>query len=167
MQSLRLSTGFNIMQRTTTAFGVFPTLAVLFAGHYVYEGWGGRFETVGYGAFCAALVAILATIMLVRVMRREGIPVRSLTIWMRRRPLVLRENISAITFASFLTAYAILQSVAGFLIAVVAAFAGLLWFMGCRQPVRLLGLTAGLTAIAWLVLVVLLEVPLPQAVWVE
>jgi hypothetical protein len=146
----------------STAFGLFPVLSLAYAAYFMSDVWGMRFETLGYGAFCTALLVILSVALLVRTVR-VGNPAAQFTGWFTDLPLAVRRHAPAIGLALSLVAYAWLQSSSGYLPATAIAFLWLQFYLKGSSILRIAIVSVCLTAIAWLALIRLLQVPLPHS----
>ncbi len=144
--------------------GVTPVLVLTYCVYYLSDTWGSRFETMGYGALCGTMLFVLALI----IMFRRGLSGRAVTAckqWITCRPAVVRHHMPAIAMVTSMLVYALVQSWVGFLPATGATILWLLVFLRAGGVFRVVLLTIGLTATAWLILLELLSVPLPPVPW--
>ncbi|MEM7443244.1 MAG: tripartite tricarboxylate transporter TctB family protein [Pseudomonadota bacterium] len=142
-------------------FGVTPIIALGYGLYYVSDTWNSRFETQGYGALCAAILGVLAVFLAVRALR-QGMTAVAIAEWVAVRPKVLRDHRWAIAMTLSLAAYVWAQQAVGFLPATGAMFLWLLFFLKAGSVPKVVALAAMLTALAWVILLKLLNVPLPS-----
>ena len=132
--------------------GLFPILICAYAIYYLGDVWATKFETFGYGALCVVLVFVLSGILFLRTPSAWGGSGR----WLDTRALMM---------LAILLVYAILQLWIGFALASLLASGAILWVMGYRNPLHLGIATVALAALAYIVLVVILGVPLRPMPW--
>lgn len=147
--------------------GIFPILVAGFALYYVSSVGGERFETVGYGLLCSSFVFALTAILIARRYLSGGNPLSDVQSWLEGRPRALRENAIPTTIFVSLLVYAYAQTLIGFMAASVATYGWLLWFLGYRKPLRWALATIALGAISHIVLLQMLNVPVPRAPFFE
>lgn len=135
---------------------VFVTLILGFAAYYAHDVWGGRFETAAYGFLCISLLTVLALFLIISAIKQRRLsdgggdgPFKA------RRPFLL---------LTFLTAYAALQAVLGFLAATLLAFGCLIWFFGERRWPYLVATALGMAVLTHLIFVEILSIPVPDGV---
>lgn len=131
--------------------GLFPLLICGYALYYLFDVRGGNFETIGYGVLCVALVLALTAGLAVQTVLagNRSTPAPD---YLSRGPLAL----------AFLALYAVGQSYVGFPIATLCLTAVLLWWLGYRRPLPWALASLGLTALAYVILVMLLNLPVPM-----
>ncbi|MEQ9329555.1 MAG: tripartite tricarboxylate transporter TctB family protein [Rhodospirillales bacterium] len=152
----------DIPKRSPTSFGLFPVLSLAYGAYFMSDVWGKRFETLGYGAFCTALLVILSMALIVRTVRTGSVAMRFAG-WFRDAPSVVSKHSSAIGLALSLVVYAFLQHSAGYLLATAIAFLWLQFYLKGGSMLRIALVAACLTAVAWLALIHVLQVPLPES----
>lgn len=131
--------------------GFFPLLICGYALYYLFDVWGGKFETVGYGALCVALVLVLAAAL------------AGQTAFSGNRPGGTRGySARGLITLALLALYAVGQSYIGFPVATLVLAAALLWWLDYRRPVPWALASLGLAALAYVILVQLLKVPVPM-----
>ncbi len=153
-----------VKETKPTRFGITPILVLGYCLYYLSDVLGSRFETQGYGALCATILGVLAAALAFRALRKgnAGVDLRT---WFRTRSTVLWSHSSAIIFAGALVFYIWGQSQIGFLWATAVVFPAILIFLRAGTPPRIILLSLLLTALAWLFLLELLNVPLPRSPW--
>jgi hypothetical protein len=130
---------------------LFPLIVSGYAIYYVADVFGGKFETVGYGFLCVALVLLLASLNLAQdVTSSEPSLVHQPATWRGLYPF------------AFLALYALGQVTFGFAIATFIVSAGFLWWQGYRRIGKLLALSGATTLVAYVILIEILNVPMPE-----
>lgn len=152
--------------QSSSRFGVTPVIALAYCAYYLSDTWGSRFETQGYGALCAAILGGLAVILILRSVLQGDIVPATLS-WARDRPAALQTHVWAVVMALSLALYALAQQQLGFLLTTALMFPFLLAYLRSGSAIRIGLIGLFLTALAWLILLELLNVPLPQGPWVE
>ena len=139
---------------------LFVTVILGFAAYYAYDVWGGRFETIAYGLLCITLLGVLGLLLVVSTIRQRG----------EREPRTATPGAGAEGMSTslrpfllllLLGAYAGLQSMVGFPIATLLAFAALAWLFGERRWPYLLAIAIGMTLSTYVIFVELLSIPVP------
>ncbi|MBT8155589.1 hypothetical protein KMP13_17285 [Epibacterium ulvae] len=152
-------------RKELTRFGFTPIAILAYGAYYLSGTWGGRFETVGYGALCGSILIILTLIIASRGVFWAGGD-HSIGSWILQRPVAIRDHAPALVMCLSMWGYVYFQSWIGFLPATSIMALWLLIFLRAGGGVRIGALTLALSGLAWLLLLHLLNVPLPTAPWV-
>jgi Tripartite tricarboxylate transporter TctB family len=139
---------------------VIPLLALGFAAYFFWSiadlAWEAKANGVIIGSILVALVLLQVARIGMRVARGEA-DLRADPLWQPRDVLGKRVGMVLVTVA-----FIALLQVLGLTLALFVAMAAALWIMGVRQPARLLGISFGVAAAAYLLFIAVLDAGFPH-----
>jgi hypothetical protein len=139
---------------------VIPLLALGFAAYFFWSiadlVWEAKANGVVIGSILVALVLLQLARIGLRVARGEA-DLRTDPLWAPREVLGKRVGMVLVTLSFIL----LLQAL-GLTLALFVAMAAALWVMGVRKPARLLGLSFGVAAAAYLLFIAVLDAGFPH-----
>jgi Tripartite tricarboxylate transporter TctB family len=139
---------------------VIPVLALGFAAYFFWSiadlAWEAKANGVIIGSILVALVLLQIALIGRRVARGEA-DLRADPLWQPRDVLGKRIGMVLVTVA-----FIVLLQALGLTLALFLAMAAALWIMGVRKPARLLGISFGVAAAAYLLFIALLDAGFPH-----
>ncbi len=139
---------------------VIPLLALAFAAYFFWSivdlVWEAKANGVVIGTVLVALVLVQLARIGLRVVRGEA-DLRTDPLWEPRDVLGKRIGMVLVTIA-----FIVLLQVLGLTLALFVAMAAGLWIMGVRKPARLLAISFGVAATAYLLFIVALDAGFPH-----
>ena len=139
---------------------VIPLLALGFAAYFFWSiaelVWEAKANGVVIGSILVALVLLQLARIALRVARGEA-DLRTDPLWAPREVLGKRIGMVLVTLSFIL----LLQAL-GLTLSLFVAMATALWIMGVRKPVRLLALSFGVAAAAYLLFIAVLDAGFPH-----
>jgi hypothetical protein len=137
-----------------------PLLALGFAAYFFWSiadlVWEAKANGVIIGSVLVALVLVQFVRIGVRVARGEA-DLRADPLWEPRDVLGKRVGMVLVTVAFIALLHAL-----GLTLALFLAMAAALWIMGVRKPARLLGISFGVAACAYLLFIAVLDAGFPH-----
>lgn len=141
---------------------VIPVLALGFAAYFFWSiadlAWEAKANGVIIGSILVALVLLQLARIGMRVARGEA-DLRADPLWQPRDVLGKRVGMVLVTVA-----FIVLLQALGLTLALFVALAAALWIMGVRKPARLLGISFGVAAAAYLLFIAVLDAGFPHGV---
>ena len=139
---------------------VIPLLALGFATYFFWSiadlAWEAKANGVIIGSILVALVLLQLARIGMRVARGEA-DLRADPLWQPRDVLGKRVGMVLVTVA-----FIVLLQALGLTLALFVAMAAALWVMGVRKPARLLGISFGVAAAAYLLFIAVLDAGFPH-----
>jgi hypothetical protein len=139
---------------------VIPLLALGFAAYFFWSiadlAWEAKANGVIIGSILVALVLLQVARIGMRVARGEA-DLRTDPLWQPRDVLGKRAGMVLVTLA-----FIVLLQALGLTLALFVAMAAALWIMGVRKPARLLGISFGVAAAAYLLFIAVLDAGFPH-----
>jgi hypothetical protein len=139
---------------------VIPLLALGFAAYFFWSiadlVWEAKANGVVIGSVLVALVLLQLARIGVRVARGEA-DLRTDPLWEPRDVLGKRVGMVLATIA-----FIVLLQALGLTLALFLAMVAALWTMGVRKPARLLGISFGVAAAAYLLFIAVLDAGFPH-----
>jgi Tripartite tricarboxylate transporter TctB family len=139
---------------------VIPLLALGFAAYFFWSiaelVWEAKANGVVIGSILVALVLLQLARIGLRVARGEA-DLRTDPLWEPREVLGKRVGMVLVTLS-----FILLLQVLGLTLSLFVAMAAALWIMGVRKPARLLALSFGVAAAAYLLFIAVLDAGFPH-----
>jgi hypothetical protein len=139
---------------------VIPLLALGFAAYFFWSiadlAWEAKANGLIIGSTLVALVLLQLARIGMRVARGEA-DLRADPLWQPRDVLGKRVGMVLVTVA-----FIVLLQALGLTLALFLAMAAALWVMGVRKPARLLGISFGVAAAAYLLFIAVLDAGFPH-----
>jgi len=133
---------------------IFEILVGAFATYYLADVWGGRFETIGYGALCAFLVFLFTLVRLGQSLRSPGSQKKKSVL-----PIMATMHARPFIILVVLAFYANFQGIIGYGPATFAAL--VLALFDVPLSITMAAGAAGFAVVSHLLFLKIMKLPLP------